>query len=79
MYQYESRYQNLERRNRAIIEMFNGFPRRCPETNMRYDVRSMYELVAERFYLSVDQVERIVSGRAEPKQRPEDQDYPTLF
>jgi len=69
MYQYEGRNKNIERRNRDIVDLFNTFPRKCPNTGLRYDTRSVYELVAERFYLSVPQVERILSGKATPKKK----------
>lgn len=67
MYQYKSRARNLDRRNRDIIADFNATPRTCPHTGLRYDINSLYELLAERYYLSPHQIERIVSLRKPTK------------
>lgn len=67
MYQYEGRNKNIDRRNKDLVEMFNKYPKKCPETGIRYDTRSVLETVAHHFYLSIPQVERVLSGRAEPK------------
>ena len=83
MYQYQGRATNLEKRNKAVVDMFNGFPKKCPTTGLRYDSRSVYEAVAAHFYLSIPQVERILQGKAAPKlptrQAPQAVKIPTLF
>ncbi len=70
MYQYEGRAKNIERRNADIVRMFNEMPRTCPNTGLRFDINSIYEKIAFEFYLSTQQVERILSGKGTPKKQP---------